>query len=70
MSDLATAGRLRASTTQFPVSWYGDPRVLAGFRERYFGYHPLAGAACWAVADPFGNPDPRWVRPGGGEHPT
>ena len=28
MSDLATAGRLRQSTTQFPVSWYCDPRVL------------------------------------------
>ena len=38
--------------------------AVAAFRERYYGFHPLAGAACWAVADPFGNPDPRWVRPG------
>jgi phenylpropionate dioxygenase-like ring-hydroxylating dioxygenase large terminal subunit len=28
MSDLATAGRLRQASTQFPVSWYCDPRVL------------------------------------------
>src|SRR5215218_9949946 len=28
MSDLATAKRLRQSTTQFPASWYCDPRVL------------------------------------------
>jgi len=28
MSDLATAGHLRQSTTQFPPSWYCDPRVL------------------------------------------
>ena len=28
MSDLATAGHLRQATTQFPVSWYCDPRVL------------------------------------------
>ena len=38
-------------------------QAVAAFRERYYGYHPLAGAACWAVADPFGNPDPRWVSP-------
>ena len=31
MSDLATAGRLRPSTTQFPASWYCDP---AGPRSR------------------------------------
>jgi choline monooxygenase len=28
MSDLATAARLRQASTQFPVSWYCDPRVL------------------------------------------
>ena len=28
MSDLAAANRLRPSTTQFPASWYCDPRVL------------------------------------------
>jgi phenylpropionate dioxygenase-like ring-hydroxylating dioxygenase large terminal subunit len=33
MSDLATAGRLRQSTTQFPVSWYCDPRVLDAERQ-------------------------------------
>ncbi len=28
MSDLAAAGHLRQAQTQFPVSWYCDPRVL------------------------------------------
>ena len=33
MSDLATAGRLRQSTTQFPASWYCDPRSLDAERQ-------------------------------------
>ena len=33
MSDLATAERLRPSTTQFPASWYCDPRVLEAERR-------------------------------------
>ena len=28
MSNLATAGRLREATSQFPASWYCDPRLL------------------------------------------
>src|SRR6478736_7618837 len=40
MSDLATAGRLRPSTTQFPVSWYCDPRVLAAEREHLLARAP------------------------------
>ena len=40
MSDLATAGRLRQSTTQFPVSWYCDPRVLDAERQLLFADGP------------------------------
>jgi len=40
MSDLATAGRLRPATTQFPVSWYCDPRVLAAEREHLLARAP------------------------------
>ena len=40
MSDLATAGRLRQSTTQFPVSWYCDPRVLEAERRLLLAHGP------------------------------
>jgi len=40
MSDLATAGRLRSATTQFPVSWYCDPRVLEAERRTLFERGP------------------------------
>ena len=40
MSDLATAGRLRPAATQFPVSWYFDPRVLAAERRVLFDGGP------------------------------
>ena len=33
MSDLTTAERLRPSATQFPASWYCDPRVLEAERR-------------------------------------
>ena len=33
MSDLATAARLRQAASQFPVSWYCDPRVLDAERR-------------------------------------
>ena len=40
MSDLATAGHLRQSTTQFPVSWYCDPRVLEAEQRLLFARGP------------------------------
>jgi choline monooxygenase len=40
MSDLATAARLREATTQFPVSWYCDPRVLDAERRILFDGGP------------------------------
>ncbi|WP_423067229.1 hypothetical protein [Devosia sp. CN2-171] len=36
-------------------------RGVAGFRDRYYGYNPLTDGPAWAVADPWGNPDPRWL---------
>ncbi|MDC9825604.1 hypothetical protein PRN20_17865 [Devosia sp. ZB163] len=35
--------------------------AVAGFRDRYYGYNPLTDGPDWAVADAFGNPDPRWL---------
>ena len=40
MSDLATAGRLRPPATQFPVSWYLDPRVLEAEQRILFARGP------------------------------
>src|SRR6476469_6670616 len=40
MSDLATAARLRQAASQFPASWYCDPRVLDAERK-----HLLARAS-------------------------
>ena len=40
MSDLATAGHLRPATTQFPVSWYLDPRVLEAEQRLLFARGP------------------------------
>jgi len=36
MSDLATAARLRQAASQFPASWYCDPRVLDAERRLLF----------------------------------
>jgi phenylpropionate dioxygenase-like ring-hydroxylating dioxygenase large terminal subunit len=36
MSDLATASRLRQAASQFPASWYCDPRVLDAERRLLF----------------------------------
>jgi hypothetical protein len=35
--------------------------AVSGFRDRYYGYNPLTDGPAWAVADPFGNPDARWL---------
>ena len=40
MSDLAAAGHLRPATTQFPVSWYLDPRVLEVEQRLLFARGP------------------------------
>ena len=40
MSDLATTGRLRQATTQFPVAWYCDPRVLEAEQRFLFAQSP------------------------------
>ncbi len=39
MSDLSSAGRLRQASSQFPVSWYCDPRVLDA-EQRLFARAP------------------------------
>ena len=40
MSDLATAARLRQASTQFPVSWYCDPRVLEAEQRQLLAQGP------------------------------
>ncbi len=40
MSDLATLARLEQAASQFPVSWYCDPRVFAAERRRLFPRAP------------------------------
>ena len=40
MSDLATAGHLRQSTTQFPPSWYCDPRVFEAEQRQLLARAP------------------------------
>jgi choline monooxygenase len=40
MSDLATAARLRQASTQFPVSWYCDPRVLEAEQRNLLSHGP------------------------------
>jgi len=40
MSDLATAARLTEAATQFPSSWYCDPRVLDAERRLLFARAP------------------------------
>ncbi|HEV2220717.1 MAG TPA: aromatic ring-hydroxylating dioxygenase subunit alpha [Casimicrobiaceae bacterium] len=40
MSDLATAARLRQSSSQFPASWYCDPRVLDAERRHLLAHGP------------------------------
>jgi len=35
MSDLSSAGRLRQASSQFPVSWYCDPRVWAAEQQLF-----------------------------------
>lgn len=40
MSDLATAKRLRAATSQLPVSWYCDPKVFAAEQRALFPRGP------------------------------
>ena len=40
MSDLATAARLGQATSQFPASWYCDPRVLDAERRLLFAAGP------------------------------
>lgn len=38
-------------------------RAVAAFRDRYYGYNPLADGPAWAVCDAYGNPDRRWLGP-------
>ncbi len=40
MSNLATAARLRQSSSQFPASWYCDPRVLDAERRHLLAHGP------------------------------
>ena len=40
MSDLATAARLRQAASQFPASWYCDPRVLDAERKHLLARAP------------------------------
>ena len=40
MSDLATAARLGQATSQLPVAWYCDPRVLEAEREHLLARAP------------------------------
>jgi choline monooxygenase len=40
MSDLATAARLLEAASQFPASWYCDPRVFDAERARLFASAP------------------------------
>ena len=40
MSDLATAARLRQASSQFPASWYCDPRVFEAERAHLLARAP------------------------------
>jgi len=40
MSDLAAAARLGQATSQFPVAWYCDPRVLEAERKHLLAHAP------------------------------
>lgn len=66
LADLDFAPPLRVQTLALGLRQLS--RAVAGFRQRYYGYNPLTRGPAWAVADPFGNPDPRWLgRPAGVE---
>lgn len=59
LADLDFVPPLRVQTLALGLRQLS--RAVAGFRRRYYGYNPLTRGPAWAVADPFGNPDPRWL---------